>query len=63
MKKKGRKSSEAKEQTQKSLSIASLPQLSLSLKTGKAVYENGPSGEILRNQHQSLNKSEKTALR
>jgi hypothetical protein len=62
-KKKGRKSSKAIEQTQKSLSIASLPQLSLCMKTGKAVYENGPSDEILRNHHQSLKKSENTALR
>jgi hypothetical protein len=58
-----RKSSEAEVQTQKSLSMASLPQLSLCRKNGKVVYKNGPSDEILRKHHQSLNKSENTAFR
>ena len=60
MKKKGRKSSEAEVNVQKSLSIASLPQLSLCMKNGKVVYENGPSAV---NQHQSLKGSENAALR
>ena len=62
-KKKVRKSSEAEVQTQKSLSMASLPQLSLCRKNGKVVFENGPSDEILRKQNQRLKKSENTALR
>ena len=61
MKKKGRKSSEAEVIIQKSLSIVSLPQLSFCMKNGKVVYENTPSNE--RQQHQSLKKSEKAALR
>ena len=58
-----RKSSEAEVQTQKSLSMASLPQVSLCRTNEKVVFGNGPSDEILRKQNQRLKKSENTALR
>ena len=54
----GRGSSEAEVNIQKSISIASLPQVSLWMKKRKVVCE-----EISRQQHQSLNKSENVALR
>ena len=60
IKKKGRKS---REDIQKSLSIASLPQTSLHNRNENAEYNNEPTGEILRKLHQSVKRSENTALR
>ena len=53
----GRGSSEAEVNIQKSLSIASLPQVSHCMKKGKVLCE-----EISRQQYQSLKKSENAAL-
>ena len=60
--KKGKKTSEAEVNIQKSHSMASLPQSSL-YNRNETVYENVSTDEMLRQPHQSLKRSENTALR
>ena len=59
---KGKKTSEAEVNIQKSHSVASLPQSSL-YNRNETVYENVSTDEMLRQPHQSLKRSEYTALR
>ena len=61
--KKGKKTSEAEVNIQKSRSMASLPQLSLYNRNEKPVHENASTKEMLIQPHQSLKRSENTALR
>ena len=65
IKKKGRKPRETEVNIQKSLSIAYLPQSSLYNRNENAEYENEhePIDEMLRQPHQSVQRSENTALR
>ena len=60
--KKGKKISEAEVNIQKSRSMASLPQSTLYIRN-EPVYENASEDEMLRQPHQSLKRSENTALR
>ena len=62
IKKKGRKPRETEVNIQKSLSIAYLPQSSL-YNRNETVYENDSTDKMLRQPHQSLKRSEYTALR
>ena len=60
--KKGKKISEAEVNIQKSHSMASLPQSTLYIRN-EPVYKNASEDEMLRQPHQSLKRSENTALR
>ena len=61
--KKGKKTSEARVNIQKSRSMASLPQVSLYNRNEETIHENASTKEMLIQPHQSLNGSENTALR
>ena len=60
--KKGKRTSEAEVNIQKSHSIASLPQSTL-YNRNEPVYKNASTDEMLRQPHQNLKRSENTALR